>query len=286
MHKLIMLVGLPGAGKTTWAKEHQKGKDVAIFSLDDIRKELKVDITPQGNEKAITTLHKRIKKCLKDKDCIYDSTNLSYKQRIHFLSQLEDVEKVCYVFAAPVISCRRRNKQREDTVNDSSYNEMLKSFYVPGYFEGWDEINVVVNPDDDADRNFDFSAAVTFDQKNPHHTLSLSDHMIKTADIVGQSVPYLYNAAYFHDIGKLLTQTVDDKGIGHYYNHENVGAYIYLTYVNPTYDGLLPALLINWHMRPSVWEKSESCSENDRKMLGDLRFEELQILHEADKEAK
>jgi CRISPR/Cas system-associated endonuclease Cas3-HD len=110
--------------------------------------------------------------------------------------------------------------------------------------------------------------------------------MIKTADIVGQSVPYLYNAAYFHDIGKLLTQTVDDKGIGHYYNHENVGAYIYLTYVNPTYDGLLPALLINWHMRPSIWEKSESCKENDRQMFGDVRFEELQILHEADEEAK
>lgn len=46
MHELIMLVGLPGAGKTTWAKEYQKGKDMTVFSLDDIREELKVDKTP------------------------------------------------------------------------------------------------------------------------------------------------------------------------------------------------------------------------------------------------
>lgn len=285
MHELIMLVGLPGCGKTTWAKNYQKDKDVAIFSSDDIREELKLGYTPQDHEKVFSTLNKRLKECLKNKDCIYDATNLNYKHRMNFLKQLDvDVKKTCYVFACPVASCKRRNKQRDAVVPEEAYPRMLKSFYVPAYFEGWDEINVVSFPEDDVDRHLDLSMADTFDQKNPHHSLTLGQHMMMTAKSVGEQ-SLLYNAAYWHDIGKLYTQTIVD-GVAHYYNHENVGAYVYLSYLSPNYYGLHTAFLINWHMRPFVWDKSERCKNREHEMLGDNRFEELMIIHEADRGAK
>ena len=52
-------------------------------------------------------------------------------------------------------------------------------------------------------------------RKNPHHTLSLYDHCVACQ----KNVPLrLSHAALFHDCGKILTQSFDEKNIAHYYN--------------------------------------------------------------------
>lgn len=85
MPELIMLVGLPGSGKSTYAAEY-KEKGYHVHSSDQIREELYHDIQDQThNDKVFQTLHKRIKDDLKRGiSCVYDATNLAMKRRIGF----------------------------------------------------------------------------------------------------------------------------------------------------------------------------------------------------------
>lgn len=60
-------------------------------------------------------------------------------------------------------------------------------------------------------------------QRNPYHCHDVWSH---TAHVV-EAVPpnkTLRLAAFFHDIGKPATFTVDEKGVGHFYGHDAVGA--------------------------------------------------------------
>jgi CRISPR/Cas system-associated endonuclease Cas3-HD len=82
-------------------------------------------------------------------------------------------------------------------------------------------------------------------------------------------IDYLYGVL-FHDIGKLTTRYFDSDRIAHYYNHENVGAYIFILCViyNPNKyiltdiykdDVLLRnAFIVNYHMRPFNWNTDKA----------------------------
>ena len=82
MNKLVMLVGLPGSGKSTYAGKLKK-EGVIIHSSDRVREELG-DVNDQSkNEEVFRILHKRIKDDLKSgKSVAYDATNLNRKRRI------------------------------------------------------------------------------------------------------------------------------------------------------------------------------------------------------------
>ena len=62
-----------------------------------------------------------------------------------------------------------------------------------------------------------------FDQKNPHHSKDLFEHIV---EVVSKTKNDLVTrlAALFHDLGKVKAQTIDDNGIAHYYGHENISA--------------------------------------------------------------
>lgn len=85
-------------------------------------------------------------------------------------------------------------------------------------------------------------------------------------------------AALFHDYGKLFTQSFDEYGEAHYYNHENVGAYLYAA-ANPNYIGLATAFYINYHMMLYNPQLSE---EKLKEKLGVTTLYFLKMLHEAD----
>lgn len=63
-----------------------------------------------------------------------------------------------------------------------------------------------------------------FDQKNPHHAFDLLKHTCKVISHTPQDET-LRLAALFHDFGKLDTFSIDDEGIGHFYNHEKRSAF-------------------------------------------------------------
>lgn len=65
--------------------------------------------------------------------------------------------------------------------------------------------------------------SVDFNQYNPHHDKDVFSHMLCVVD---KSPKIIENrlAAFFHDISKPNTFTVDDQGIGHFYNHHKKGS--------------------------------------------------------------
>ena len=118
------------------------------------------------------------------------------------------------------------------------------------------------------------------EQHNPHHTLDLGSHCIKSQNcfnallkelnddwyILGINRPDFDLGSYpkleiaskamkYHDIGKPYTCFFEHKNgsiIAHYYNHENYGSYIMLTTKTglAEEDKLLAAFYINEHMKP------------------------------------
>ena len=62
-----------------------------------------------------------------------------------------------------------------------------------------------------------------FDQKNSWHIYDVLTH---TACVVDNTPPVLHLRliALFHDIGKVHTFTVDERGVGHFYGHNSVSA--------------------------------------------------------------
>lgn len=302
MTKLFMMIGLPASGKSTLAEQIAKSEDAEIVSSDNIRKELYGDENIQGdNNKVFRILQERIISGLKNnKNMIYDATNISYKTRMAFLQRLNklEVEKIAIMVATPYEQCLIRNSQRERQVPEEVIKRMYFNFYVPQYFEGWDDIQIKYTNN----HMFFFGDLEDIEQDNPHHKLTVLEHCKKTEEILNKqngqlSIP-INLAGRLHDIGKLKTKTfINSKGektnIAHFYNHEKVSAYDSLFYVNlrsriemmKDEEFVLETIkLIQWHMLP--WTKmSDKTEQKYKKLLGENFWNDLMILHKADKEA-
>lgn len=302
MTKLFLMIGLPASGKSTLAEQISKSEDAEIVSSDNIRKELYGDENIQGdNNKVFRILQERIINGLKNnKNMIYDATNISYKTRMAFLQRLNklEVEKIAVMVATPYEDCLIRNAQRERKVPEEVIKRMYNNFYVPQYFEGFDDIQIKYTND----YMFFFSDLEDIKQDNPHHSLTVLEHCKKTEEILQKdnkrlSIPINF-AGRLHDIGKLKTKTfINAKGettdIAHYYNHEKVSAYYSLFYINLRSrvevmldkEFVLETIkLIQWHMLP--WTKmSEKTEQKYKKLLGEIFWNDLMILHKADEEA-
>lgn len=306
MSEFIMLVGLPASGKSTYAEE-LKRNGFHIHSSDKIRKELYGDVNSQDkNVDVFAELHKRIKTDLQnDISCVYDATNMSMKRRIAFLEEIKKYEckKICVLFVVPIEICKERNQNRERKVPDDVFDKMLKQFQCPYYYEGWDNIEIKWYDGEVKPIKVDWDMS----QENSHHTLTVSEHMKKSADYLFKKFKHsnlLIIAARIHDVGKYYTKKfVDSKGNpskeAHYYGHENYGAYIFLVaqnygISNGDYEcaktdnceqkiNLYISSLINWHMRPhTAWKHSEKSRERDRKLIGEEMYQDIMLLHEAD----
>ena len=292
----VMLVGLPGSGKTEFGKS--LNSDFVIYSSDAIRNEMfGNEEIQEKNKEVFAELHKRVKKGLIDgKSVVYDATNISSKRRRAFLSEISNIDcsKVCIVIATTIEKCKESNNGRDRKVPEYVIDRMYYNFEFPGYFEGWDNILLYYRKDDnykDYSLNNIFEIADKFNQKNSHHTKTLGEHM----ELVGKSLlgdTNLSRAGLLHDIGKIKTQTfMNKKGEktkeAHYYSHQNVGAYdsmFYLQGINQK-DLIDICTLIQWHMEPYFWVK-ESTKDKYRRIWGEKLFNRIMRLHEADMNGK
>lgn len=307
---MIMLVGLPGSGKSTFAQnititEDDRGNKPIIHSSDGLRKELFGDEAMQGdNNKLFTELHRRIKADLiAGKDVIYDATNISKKLRMHFLNGLKNVSctPICLCMMTTYDTCLRNNDKRERKVPAETIKRMLMNWQPPHYSEGFEEIRYIFSNLDDGYankftiRNF-FELANDFEQENKHHTLTLGEHCAKAATYIQEhcadNFPLLI-ASMLHDNGKLHTKTrTNAKGVEdgdcHYYQHHSYGAYeclFYLYYASQFSEQEMTyiANLIYYHMHPYCqWKQSEKALNKDKKLLGNELFNDIMLLHDAD----
>lgn len=66
---------------------------------------------------------------------------------------------------------------------------------------------------------------VGFDQRHPYHDKDLFEHTMVVLDNTPQTLNVRL-AALFHDIGKPRCMELDERGIAHYYGHDDAGAEI------------------------------------------------------------
>ena len=289
-----------------WQDRQSPGtcKAVRCYGSDTLREELFGDINEQSrNQELFTELHRRIKDCLREgKSAIMDCTNISYKKRMSFLAELKKIpcKKICVLMATPYEECLKRNAERERKVPEHVIERMYRSFDIPWYYEGWDDIEVEYGEYKDYyGWVWDWlEKADDYDQHNHHHTLTLGKHCRQTMrnvdKLCAESHPIMTTemryAALLHDEGKIYAQTFkNSKGEiteeAHYYGHERTGSYDSLFYEIPCYN-LYVATLIRWHMRPYIaWKQSENAMQKDKELLGEDLFNNVCLLHKADKEA-
>ena len=283
--KVYMMVGLSGSGKSTYCRAQLSRNNRAIWlSSDEIRKELYGDASVQDNPSAIFNLmHKRLHEAIQNgvPEIYYDATNVSAKRRVAFCKDLrqkfgDNVLLCAYVFCTPIEDCIERAKNRtENSISDTVIYKMLSQWRTPYYWEGWDKIEIINFGTVDPMFTRAQAAMRDFDQHNPHHTLSLQDHCISAEHFVFHSTgnyDTFCRAARWHDVGKVYTQTFDEKNVAHYHGHEGWGGYLTLSL------GLLCSALISHHMAPLRGEKIV-------KEMDDVFLERLNLIHEADMQA-
>lgn len=304
---LFMMIGLPASGKS-YVAEQIKDENTIVHSSDEIRKELFGDENSQeNNQRVFDTLHKRIKGDLSaGKNVVFDATNVSKKRRISFLEYLNNIScyKVAVCVMTPYTNCILRNLQRGRVVPGEVMTKMYKLWTPPYYHEGFDDLIIVDNSTTKihltVNELFEGTDGLdSFNQHNEHHSLSLGKHCKTTATYNREKFPYsilLYYASLFHDIGKAYTQSkCNSKGIEdgnyHYYSHQNVGAYEALFYMPELHIGDSGALyisnLIYYHMHPYLsWAQSPKALARDRARLGEVMYNDILRLHQADVSAK
>lgn len=300
-----MLCGLPASGKSKMANNLSETHRATIHSSDALRKELFGDENNNDdNEKLFKELHTRIKKDLESgKNVIYDATNTHHKRRKAFLEEINkyNCKKICYILATPYKKCLEQNTQRNRIVPDYVIKRSYMNFYIPQYYEGWNDIRINWNFDKtDYKMKSLFDELSNINQDNPNHVLTIGDHCILCEKLIKQymdcaeeNIEYIAIAGKFHDIGKKFTKTFTNmKGettdIAHYYQHHLVSAYDAMFYLKSSgfedKDILSICNYIQWHMQPYFIE-TEKQKSKFINLVGEKFYKELMILHKADKDA-
>lgn len=290
MSKLIVLVGLPGSGKSEYAKMLEK-EGYIICSSDQMREELFGDEKDQDhNAEVFQKLHEKIYNLLRGGyDVVYDACNINSKRRKQYLDSLRGINciKEAHVIATPYDMVLEQNANRDRVVPKEVIDRMYKNWQTPSEWEGFNTVELIQQiPGEDYNiENYDH-----YDQNNPHHQFTLGQHMRNVADYIKLKTDnyLLYEAAIRHDSGKPFCEFKDESGISHYYGHENVGAYDVLNEWGLGDDEALEiSRLINYHMRPISWRSKGSeaykktCNKH-KDLWGEDFFNSVMLLHEAD----
>lgn len=309
---LLMMIGLPGSGKSTYAKEiaaDPEGLHPVILSSDELRKELFGDDEDQShNAQVFDELHKRVMENLKNGvSVIYDATNIDKKRRVSFLQSIQKIDciKTAVAVMTPYDVCVKRCKNRDRKVPEYVIRRMLMNYAPPHIHEGFDYVHFDFDHADlDCDAHVKYSLCnlsqhpggfFDLDHENKHHRDTVGVHCFNAMMYLYFARPnhkLLHIAALLHDIGKAFTKTKMNKrgefdGDYHYYQHHCVSAYESLFYLNGLAlienERAYIANLIYYHMHPYMsWKQSEKAKFRDVSLIGQEMYDDIMILHEAD----
>jgi predicted kinase len=271
MARFYMAVGIAGAGKSTVYAENYLYAE--YVSSDAIREEVFGDVNDQEhNGEVFDIMLKRTREFLKaGADVFYDATNINAKRRINLLKELShipNVQKICVLVVPPFEVVKEQNAGRERQVPDYALDRMLRNFEVPHESEGWDEIVMYGNSLDNEYLEDELAKAMKISHDNHHHSETIGHHMVLAEDFIikrkrqelklnnrmpGAEFWWIQVAARYHDLGKPYCKVFhnarnEPTEEAHYYNHENVSAYMYLSHASDQWQSLYIANLIQHHM--------------------------------------
>ena len=314
MVNLIVMCGLQCSGKSTKARELADQYNAQIISSDYIREQH----PDWDNEKVFKNVYQMINFFLEnEKSVVLDATNVTLKARKQIFQNVKQpCIKICHIMNVSFEECCERLKKRNESDYPHKFDaDVIKKYYysfeIPFYEEGWDEIKIENTPEiEDASNYLKLiqERAEKFNQQNMHHTQNLGDHMQTVAEGLEKlgMEQNIVRAGYFHDTGKLFTQTFKEGDENaHYYSHANVGAYKLLCHAG-IYEEYSPTKLdyengnmesryfydtdtvldwlfyINYHMH-LFNVTTEKSIKKWTEIFGDVRFNNLKIFNACDK---
>ena len=150
MTKLIIFVGLPGSGKTTFFDKYNQHHDMMFggtirISLDDFRKietgeDFVASFEPEVHKWGRQTVRYLLN--MGDHDVVLDATSTRRTHRADYIRIAKDCgAKVdCYEFMALYHVSLERNAARERKVPEEIIDKMMRNYQAPWYTEGFDNI--------------------------------------------------------------------------------------------------------------------------------------------------
>ena len=141
---VVLTIGLPGSGKTTWYKR----RGVQPLSSDMLRNILFDDITEQRYQGLVfSTLRSLLRARLIAKMPwnYVDATNLSPHERRQWIKMAKSFgyEVQAVFFDVPLSVCLERNSKRDRQVTDEVMHKLAERLRPPAFKEGFDKITVV-----------------------------------------------------------------------------------------------------------------------------------------------
>ena len=146
MNTLYITVGLPGSGKSTYAKEFIKGKDIEYLSSDELRA-----VYGKGEDDQTVTpivfghIKRKVDEFLKDgKNVLVDATSVNRKERSDYINTAKKygAKVVALIFKMDRQGLIDRNKKRGEqggrVVPDFVIDKMLAKYEEPSFAEGID----------------------------------------------------------------------------------------------------------------------------------------------------
>jgi len=141
---VVLAIGMPGSGKTTWFRR----KGVTPLSSDLLRNILFDDVEEQRYQGLVfSTLRSLLRARLIAKMPwnYVDATNLSTHERRQWIKMAKSFgfEVQAVFFDVPLEVCLARNAQRDRSVSEDVMRKMAEKLKPPVFEEGFDKITVV-----------------------------------------------------------------------------------------------------------------------------------------------